>query len=107
MPKTITQSIYTIDELMLPEFGEGMFLHGVAELVECDDWFRVADIKIGRVWLQRPNHDGGGNMQQRLFKAISDVLERDEDVAREWTSSTDELRYDRSEGDVYSALAGE
>lgn len=96
---------YTIDELMIPDFGDGIMLYGVAELIECDDWFRVKEIKIGRVWLRRPNQDGGGNLQQRLFKAIADVLERDEDVAKEWAKSTDELRYDRSEPDVYSAMA--
>ena len=98
---------YDFDELMLPAFGEGAMFYGTAELILCDDWFRVDAIKLGSTWLSRPPQDGGGTLEQRLFKAIADVLVKDEHAGKEWTDSMDELRYDRSEPDVYSALAGE
>ncbi len=98
---------YDFEELMLPAFGEGAMFYGTAELIECGDWYRVGDIKLGSTWLSRPPQDGGGTLEMRLFKAIADVLEKDEHAASEWTASVEELRYDRSEPPVYNALAVE
>lgn len=98
---------HEFDELMLPAFGEGAMFYGTAELIECGNWYRVADIKLGNTWLPRPPQDGGGTLEMRLFKAIADVLVKDEYAGKEWEKSIEELRYDRSERDVYSALAAE
>lgn len=108
---------YGFEELQLPAYGLGATFSGMAVLIECGDWFRVKDIRLGwrdrdgkwrdGTWLSNPPYDGGGTFEQRLFKELATVLQSDIDVQKAWADSMDELRYDRSERPVYSALAAE
>lgn len=98
---------YTIDELMLPEYADGAMFYGVAELVECDDTFRVLDIKLGPRWLDRCPYDGPRARDHFLFRDIAKQLEADEHVQSVWDDSMNELRFDRSEPEVYNAIAAE
>lgn len=108
---------YDFEELQLPAYGLGATFCGMAVLIDCDDTFRVQDIHLGwrnrdgkwvdGCWLSRPPYDGGGTFEQRLFKAIAEVLQNDIDVQAKWASEWDQLRYDASERPVYSALAAE
>lgn len=106
---------YDFEELQLPAYGLGATFTGMAVLIECDDTFRVKDIRLGwrgkdrkwrdGTWLSNPPADGG-TFEQRLFRELATVLENDIDVQKAWTDSMDDLRYG-SEPDVYSALAAE
>lgn len=105
---------HDFEELQLPAYGLGATFTGMANLIECGDTFRVKDIRLGwrdkagkwvdGAWLQEPPYDHGGTFEQRMFKQIADVLERDIDVQQAWADAWNELRYDQSEPAAYSAM---
>lgn len=68
---------FEFEQLMLPEFGEGVLFYGEATLVDNHgetDTFIVKDIKLGDKWLPHVPRGGPRTIGTCLFEAIAAVL---------------------------------
>lgn len=71
------ETTFDFEELMLPEFGEGILFYGQATIADDHgetDHFIVTEIRLaGGKYLRRPAREAN-TLSQQLFRAISSVL---------------------------------